>query len=89
MAAVPASRRMRQFNIALDGRFYKYVSDLDARFPHGVPSLVKNRSLVVKGDFRFGKDVVCQGDVHLCNETEEPIHIPDGTILSGSLHYPE
>ena len=84
-----ASRRMRQFNIALDGRFYKYVSDLDARFPHGVPSLVKNRSLVVKGDFRFGKDVVCQGDVHLCNETEEPIHIPDGTILSGSLHYPK
>lgn len=83
------SRRMRQFNIALDGRFYKYVSDLDARFSHGVPSLVKNRSLVVKGDFSFGKDVICQGDVHLCNETEQQVHIPDGTVLSGLLHFPK
>lgn len=80
-------RRMRQFNINLDGRFYKYVSDLDARFPHGVPSLVHNNSLVVEGDFCFGKDVVCQGDVWLCNETGTQVHIPDGTVLSGKLHY--
>lgn len=82
-------RRTRQVNISLDGRFYKYVNDLESRFPHGVPSLIKNESLIVKGDFSFGKDVVCQGDVLLCNETDSQIHIPDGTILSGSLRYPE
>jgi UTP--glucose-1-phosphate uridylyltransferase len=82
-------RRMRQFNIDLDGRFFKYVSDLEARFPHGVPSLVKNKSLIVKGDFSFGKDVVCQGDVFLFNGTEDQVKIPDGTLLSGSLHYLE
>ncbi len=81
------SRRMRQFNINLDGRFYKYVSDLDERFPKGIPSLVQNRSLVVDGDFSFGKSVVCQGDVHLHNASKQQIFIPDGTILSGSLHY--
>ena len=81
------SRKMRQFNITLDNRYYKYVSDLDERFPHGVPSLAKNKSLVIEGDFIFGKDVVCQGDVHLRNESGQPIRIPDGTVLTGSLHY--
>lgn len=85
---VPSGQRqMRHFNIKLDGRFYKYVSDLDARFPHGAPSLVQNKSLVVEGDFCFGKDVVCQGDVWLRNETDSQVHIPDGTVLSGKHHY--
>jgi UTP--glucose-1-phosphate uridylyltransferase len=82
-----SSRRMRQFNINLDGRFYKYVHDLDGRFPHGAPSLVENKSLVVQGDFCFGKNVVCRGDVHLVNATNQQIYIPDGSVLSGSLHY--
>lgn len=82
-----AQRRMRQFNINLDGRFYKYVSDLEARFPHGAPSLVQNKSLTVEGDFYFGKGIVCQGDVWLRNETDKPIHIPHGQVLSGKLHY--
>ncbi|MBK7896802.1 MAG: UTP--glucose-1-phosphate uridylyltransferase [Anaerolineaceae bacterium] len=81
-------RKMQKFNIKLDGRFYKYVSDLDARFPQGVPSLAENKSLVIEGEFRFGKDVKCIGDVHLRNETNAQIFIPDGTILTGSLHYP-
>jgi len=81
-------RRMRQFNINLDGRFYKYVSDLEDRFPCGAPSLVQNKSLIVEGDFCFGQNVVCRDDVWLRNETGTQIHIPDGTILSGKLHYP-
>ncbi len=85
---VPSGQRlMRQFNINLDGRFYKYVSDLEERFPYGVPSLVQNKSLIVEGDFCFGKDVVCQGDVWLRNETGAQIHIPDGTVLGGKHHY--
>lgn len=81
-------RKMQNFNIKLDGRFYKYVSDLDARFPEGAPSLAENKSLIIEGEFRFGKDVKCVGDVHLRNETNAQIFIPDGTVLSGLLHYP-
>ena len=81
------SRRTRQFNITLDGRFYKYVSDLEARFSNGIPSLVQNTSLRVDGDFSFGKEVVCQGDVWLRNETKAQVHIADGMVLSGNHHY--
>ena len=81
------SRRMRQFNINLDNRFFKYVCDLETRFPHGVPSLVQNKSLVVEGDFCFGEAVVFQGDVWLHNETKKQVHIPDGTVLSGKVYY--
>ncbi|WP_420644112.1 UTP--glucose-1-phosphate uridylyltransferase [Candidatus Leptofilum sp.] len=81
-------RTMKQFNVNLDGRFYKYVSDLEARFPQGVPSLVQNSRLEINGDFRFGKDVVCVGDVYLRNKTDAQIEIPDGTILAGELNYP-
>lgn len=81
-------RRMQRFNIQLDGRFYKYVNDLDAHFPYGAPSLVENKSLIIEGEFRFGKGVKCVGDVHLRNETNAQIFIPDGTVLTGSLHYP-
>lgn len=74
-------------NVQLDGRFYKYVSDLDARFPQDVPSLRQCRSLKVNGDFRFGKGIVCQGNVWLRNETMAQIEIPDGAVLSGNHHY--
>jgi UTP--glucose-1-phosphate uridylyltransferase len=80
-------RQLRQFNINLDNRFYKYVGDLEARFPHGVPSLAQNKSLTVEGDFCFGKAVVFQGDVWLRNETAGQVHIPDGTVLSGKHHF--
>ncbi|VAW35693.1 UTP--glucose-1-phosphate uridylyltransferase [hydrothermal vent metagenome] len=79
-------RRFRQLNVQLDGRFYKYVNDLDARFPHGSPSLKRCNSFEVEGDFCFGKDIVCQGDVCLRNETNAQIEIPDGTVLSGNHH---
>jgi UTP--glucose-1-phosphate uridylyltransferase len=74
-------------NVQLDGRFYKYVSDLDTRFPQGVPSLKQCNNIKVEGDFCFGKDIVCQGDVWLCNETKAQIKIPDGSVLSGNHHY--
>ena len=67
--------------ITLDGRFYKQVPDLDARFPAGPPSLRDCRSLTVEGDWTFGAGVVVRGDVSLSTET--PRVVPDGTVLSG------
>ena len=50
--------------IDLDGH-YKIVDDFDKRFPTGVPSLKDADSLVITGDWTFGKGVRVQGDVHL------------------------
>ena len=44
---------------------YKVVEDFDKRFPTGVPSLKDADSLVVTGDWTFGKGVRVQGDVRL------------------------
>ncbi|MET0998997.1 MAG: UTP--glucose-1-phosphate uridylyltransferase [Marmoricola sp.] len=44
---------------------YKIVEDFDKRFPTGVPSLKDADSLVVTGDWTFGKGVRVTGDVHL------------------------
>ena len=44
---------------------YKIVADFDKRFPTGVPSLKDADSLVITGDWTFGKDVRVLGDVRL------------------------
>jgi UTP--glucose-1-phosphate uridylyltransferase len=67
--------------ISLDAAFYKKVSDLEARFPGGAPSLVGCRSLTVEGDWTFGAGVVVRGDVSL--QAETPQQVPDGTLLEG------
>lgn len=81
---VPSSR-VNGLVVSLDMRYYKFVNDLDARFPSGVPGLAGCTSFKVEGDFRFGRDVICEGDVHLINESEQPVRIADGAILTG-LH---
>ncbi|MCA9931730.1 MAG: UTP--glucose-1-phosphate uridylyltransferase [Anaerolineales bacterium] len=71
--------------ISLDVGYYKFVNDLDARFLSGIPSLKKCTSFKVQGDVRFGRGVVCEGDVHLINESERPARIPAGAVLTGKL----
>ncbi len=73
--------------VLLDMTFYKFISDLESRFPYGAPSLVDCRRLEVKGDFRFGRDVVCQDEVRLINESSGRVVIPDGTVLRDEYHY--
>lgn len=78
-----ADRQMRRFNINLDPDYYKFVSDLEERFPDGPPSLAACNQLTIQGDFKFGKDVVCQGDVALVNEQSAQVTIADETVLAG------
>ncbi|MBP6469513.1 MAG: UTP--glucose-1-phosphate uridylyltransferase [Chloroflexi bacterium] len=73
--------------VDLDPAHYKFISDLDERFPFGPPSLVNARSFVLQGDFRFGKDVVCKGAVHLINESGHRKFIPDNSVLDGTIRY--
>jgi UTP--glucose-1-phosphate uridylyltransferase len=65
--------------VDLDRRFYTTIADFDARIPEA-PSLVDAHSLTVKGDWRFGRDVVVQGDVTL-DDTGAAESVPAGTRL--------
>ena len=67
--------------IDLDPQHYRTVPELDARFPDGPPSLVACRRLQVKGDVRFGRGVVCSGEVEVSAPPGEVRHLPDATHL--------
>lgn len=71
--------------IALDARHYKLVGQLDSHFPHGPPSLMNCASLRVDGEVFFGRDVVCEGDVHITVRSGAVGRISDGARLSGEL----
>jgi len=73
----------KQPQINLDPRYYQLIDDMQARFPHGAPSLINCTSLRVVGDVYFGKDVVIEGDVEVINNNDEPMHIADGSVLGG------
>lgn len=67
--------------IELDARFFRSVAQLDQRTPHGPPSLVRCRRLVVKGDVRFGCGVVIEGEVTIQAPPGGRLEVPDGARL--------
>jgi UTP--glucose-1-phosphate uridylyltransferase len=73
------ARRDRLPLVDLDSSYFKLLADFEARFPAGAPSLVDCERLSVKGDVRFGRDVVVRGDVQLFG----PREIEDGALLEG------
>lgn len=81
---MPATGRKTDLPVvSLDPEHYKLVDQLAERFPHGAPSLVRCRRLTVRGDVRFGRDVILEGEVELVQEGPEPRRIPDGAVLRG------
>lgn len=67
--------------IDLDGKHYKLVGEFDKRFPEGAPSLKEATSLVVKGDYTFGKGVAVQGEVALSSTSAQ--RLEPGAVLTG------
>lgn len=67
--------------ISLDPQYYKLIDQLETRCPYGPPSLIECEQLTVKGDVRFGRDVVCGGVVELLNQGPEPM-VVENTVLS-------
>lgn len=57
-------------SVTLDARYYKSLSDFEARFPNGMPSLKGLLSLKVQGDVRFEPEAVLSGRLRIVNETE-------------------
>lgn len=70
-------------DVRLDPETFKLIDQLEARFPHGPPSLVGCEALTVLGDVVFGAGVVVTGSVHLEHRGPEPHRIPDGAHLHG------
>jgi len=68
-------------DVELDGNFFRTVAQLDERTPHGPPSLVRCRRLVVRGDVRFGRGVVIEGDVTLEAPPGGRLDVPDGARI--------
>ncbi|MDP9445030.1 MAG: UTP--glucose-1-phosphate uridylyltransferase [Actinomycetota bacterium] len=60
---------------------YKLVGDFEARFPHGPPSLVACDSLVVHGDWTFGRDVRVVGAAVVGEPDDGRGAIPDAAVL--------
>ncbi|MCI0636953.1 MAG: UTP--glucose-1-phosphate uridylyltransferase [Actinobacteria bacterium] len=83
---VPSASRPDSAHLVvdLDDTFYRRVQDLDLRFPNGPPSLVGCRRLVVRGDVRFGRNVVVRGDASIDHRGAEPLVVPDGARLGTS-----
>jgi len=71
--------------VRLDPEHYRFVSDLEARFPEGPPSLVACERFEVKGDVRFGGNVRCEGEVRVLGASEHQASIPDGARLRGVI----
>jgi UTP--glucose-1-phosphate uridylyltransferase len=67
--------------VDLDTQFFKLVGDFDRRFPEGVPSVRRATSLVVHGDWTFGKDVTVLGEVELDPPADGSGRVEPGSTL--------
>lgn len=78
----PAKQGAERIAIDLDPEFFRSVDQLDRRLPKGPPSLIDCRSLRVRGDVRFGADVIVRGDV-VVEAANGPRNVADGSVLEG------
>jgi UTP--glucose-1-phosphate uridylyltransferase len=54
-----------QLVVDLDPAYFQRVDQLDARTPHGPPSLIRARRLTVRGDYTFAGGEVIEGEATL------------------------
>jgi UTP--glucose-1-phosphate uridylyltransferase len=69
--------------VRLDPRYFRLMTDFEARFPAGAPSLVGCERLSVSGDVVFGQGVVVRGAVEVVSANGEQLRIGDGAVLEG------
>jgi UTP--glucose-1-phosphate uridylyltransferase len=67
--------------VQLDSKHYKFIQDLQKRFPQGAPSLSGCKKFQVEGDILFGRNIVVRETVKVTNPTGEQVKIEDGAIL--------
>jgi UTP--glucose-1-phosphate uridylyltransferase len=69
--------------VELDADYFKLLGEFEDRFPSGPPSLVECERLTVRGDVKFGRDVVVRGTVALEQSGPDQMQVDDGTVLTG------
>ena len=79
------ARKLEQVVVDLDSAYYKLVDDMEARFPHGTPSLLACERLTVEGDVKFGRNVTLKGTVNLINELDRQAAIADNAVIEGEV----
>ena len=77
------TRTTPQVVVNLDSRYYKLIDDMEARFPEGPPSLLNCRSLAIRGDVLFERNVVCKGVVEIDNRSDEQMVVEQNTEARG------
>jgi len=68
--------------VELDPAWYRFVNDLDCRFPFGAPSLRECERMQVIGPFGFGRGIRLSGDAIFRNATDQCIAVPDGLAIA-------
>ena len=71
--------------IKLDEKFYKFVDDLQSRFPNGAPSLRQCKEVTVEGDVLFGKNITILDVSKISNPSDKQATLPDNTIVDGEI----
>ncbi|MCB0353618.1 MAG: UTP--glucose-1-phosphate uridylyltransferase [Bdellovibrionales bacterium] len=71
--------------IDLDPKYFGRIDDFEKRFPFGSPSLVECDSLQVKGNWHFGRENCCRGEVELEGEGDLVYCLADRAELSGKI----
>ena len=78
------ARKLKPLLIDLDPRYYKLIDDMQSRFPCGPPSLIECERLSIKGDIKFGRNVILKGVVRLINDLNQQVEIDDGSVIQGN-----
>ncbi len=73
--------------INLDEKFYKKIDEFEKRFPYGAPRLSGCRLFEVRGDIKFGANIVVKGETRLVNKNQEQVVVPDNTELKGEINF--
>ncbi|MCX6390248.1 MAG: UTP--glucose-1-phosphate uridylyltransferase, partial [Solirubrobacterales bacterium] len=68
--------------VELDSRYFKLLSDFEARFPQGPPSLIGCDSLSVEGDVTFGANVTVSGSVRVTAGPGESVSVSGDSHLA-------
>ena len=73
--------------VDLDGKYYKFVDQLDAAIPHGAPSLIGCEKLTVRGPLRFAADVKIVGDVSIENSSAESKLVSASVLENEAIYF--
>jgi len=73
--------------ISLDDAYYKFIDQVQERFPFGAPSLVQCNSLSISGDIKFGKDIAIHGNVSINNPNKKQAIVQNESVIDCDISF--